>query len=245
MIAKTKGIVLRSVKFGETSLVVSIYTELYGMQSYLVNSVRVANKRGGAKAAFFQPASMLDLVVYHNEFNALQRIREYKWGVLYQHILSDVVKNAIASFMIELVSKCVREPEPNPELFYFLEDSLLHLDKATGTVAANFPLFFALHLAYFFGFRISDEYTEHPQYLDLQEGLFTEYQPTHPHYLQDREAEITLFILKAQRPSELAELHLNQDIRRRMLSAFEQYYALHLSEFGALKTLPVLREMMG
>lgn len=245
MIAKTKGIVLRSVKYGETSMVVSIYTELYGLQSYLVNGVRIANKRGGAKATFFQPASLLDLVVYHNEFSGLQRIREYKWAVLYQHILSEVVKNAIALFMIELLSKGVKEPEPNPELFYFLEDSLLHLDAASGTVAANFPLFFALHLAYFFGFRISDEYTEVQHYLDLEEGVFTDAQPRHPHYLQDREAEITSFILKAQQPSELGELHLNQEFRRRLLTAFEQYYALHLPEFGALKTLPILREMMG
>lgn len=245
MIAKTKGIVLRSVKYGETSLVVSMFTELYGLQSYLVNGVRTASKKGGAKATFFQPASLLDLVVYHNEFHNLQRIREYKWAVLYQNILSDVVKNAVASFMIELLSKCVKEPEANPELFYFMEDSLLHLDKASGHVAANFPLFFALHLAYFFGFRISDEYTEVQHYLDLQEGVFTGQQPAHSYYLQDREAEITSYILKAQHPSELEDLQLNQEFRRRLLAAYEQYYSLHLPEFGALKTLPVLREMMG
>lgn len=245
MIAKTKGIVLRSVKYGETSLVVSMFTELYGLQSYLVNGVRTASKKGGAKATFFQPASLLDLVVYHNEFNNLQRIREYKWSMLYQHILSDVVKNAVASFMIELLSKGVKEPEPNPDLFYFLEDSLLHLDKASGHVAANFPLFFALHLPYFFGFRISDEYTEEQHYLDLLEGVFVAHQPGHNQYLQDREAEITSYILKAQRPSDLEDLHLNQEFRRRLLAAYEQYYALHLPEFGSLKTLPVLREMMG
>ena len=86
MIHKTKGIVLRTVKYGETSLVISAYTELFGMQSYLVNSVRVASKKGGSKAVFFQPASILDLVVYHNEFKNLQRIKEYKWAHLYAHI---------------------------------------------------------------------------------------------------------------------------------------------------------------
>jgi DNA repair protein RecO (recombination protein O) len=245
LIAKTKGIVLRSVKYGETSLVVSVYTELYGLQSYLVNGVRTAPKRGGAKATFFQSSSLLDLVVYHNEFSSLQRIREFKWAVLYQHLLSDVVKNAVASFMIELLTKCVKEPEGNPDLFYFLEDSLLHLDKASGPVTANFPLFFALHLPYFFGFRISDEYTADQHYLDLLEGVFVPTQPGHNQYLQDREAEITSYILKAQQPTDLEDLHLNQELRRRLLTAYEQYYVLHLPEFGALKSLPVLREMMG
>ncbi len=244
MIQKTKGIVLRSVKYGETSLVVSVYTELFGLQSYLVNGIRTIPKKGGSKAGFFQPSSILDLVVYHNEFKNLQRIKEFKWAYLYRHILSDVHKNAVALFMVELATKCVKEPEANAELFYFLEDALLHLDEASDTVTANFPLFFALHLAVFFGFRMSEDYTEEAPYLNLQEGVFNASRPEHPHYLQDKEAEITAYILKALHPNELADLRLNQEFRRSLLQAYETYYALHIAEFGHLKTLPVLKEMM-
>lgn len=244
MIHKTKGIVLRSVKYGETSLVVTVFTELFGMQSYIVNSVRIASKKGGSKAGFFQPASILELVVYYNEFKNLQRIKEYKWAHLYQHIFSDVRKNAVAMFMVELLNKCLKEPEPNNELFYFIEDALLHLDKASNTVTANFSLFFALHLAVFFGFRMNDEYTEEHHYLDLQEGNFTAFQPQHPHYLQDKGAEVTSYLLKALHPVELEDLKLNQEFRRSLLQAYETYYALHIPEFGTMKTLPVLREMM-
>ncbi len=116
MIAKTKGIVLRSIKYGETSLVVTMITELFGLQSYLVNGVRTISKKGSSKASLFQPAAILDLVAYHNEFSNLQRLREYKWEFLYQHILSDVRKNAVAIFMIELLTKCLKQPEANPEL---------------------------------------------------------------------------------------------------------------------------------
>ena len=79
MIAKTKGIVLRSVKYGETSLVVTVFTELFGLQSYMVNGVRTTSKKGTSKASLFQPSAILELVAYHNEFNNLQRLREYKW----------------------------------------------------------------------------------------------------------------------------------------------------------------------
>ena len=188
MIHKTKGIVLRSVKYGETSLVVTMYTEMFGLQSYMVNGVRTIPKKGTAKANFFQPAAILDLVAYHNDFNNLQRLKEFKWSFLYQHVLSDVRKNSVAMFMIELLSKCLKQPETNAELFYFIEDALRHLDEANDTVTANFPLYFALHLAVFFGFRISDEYTDQHHYLDLEEGTFVADQPKHPHYLQDREA---------------------------------------------------------
>ncbi|HEV7329878.1 MAG TPA: DNA repair protein RecO [Flavisolibacter sp.] len=244
MIQKTKGIVLRSVKYGETSLIVTIFTELFGLQSYLVNGVRQASKKGSAKATFFQPASILELVAYHNDFNKLQRLREYKWDHLYQHVLSDVRKNAVAMFMVELLAKCLKQPEANPDLFYFVEDALHHLDEANDAVTGNFPLFFALHLAVFFGFRISDEYSEEKHYLDLQEGQFTGHQPQHQFYLLDREAAAVSDVLKIMQPQELEQVYLNQEMRRRITHAVEQYYAFHIPEFGTLRTLPVLREVM-
>jgi DNA repair protein RecO (recombination protein O) len=244
MIQKTKGVVLRSVKYGETSLIVTIFTELFGVQAYLVNGVRQASKKGSAKATFFQPASILELVAYHNDFNKLQRLREYKWDFLYQHVLSDVRKNAVAMFMVELLAKCLKQPEPNPDLYYFVEDALHHLDSANEAVTGNFPLFFALHLAVFFGFRVSDEYSEEKHYLDLQEGQFTAQQPQHQFYLLDREAAAVSDILKIMQPQELEEVFLNQEMRRRITHAIEQYYAFHIPEFGTLRTLPVLREVM-
>lgn len=244
MIHKTKGIVLRSVKYGETSLVLTMFTELFGLQSYIVNGVRTVSKKGSSKSVFFQPAAILDLVVYHNEYKNLQRIKEYKWAHLYQHIFSDVRKNAVAVFMIELLTKCLKQPEASPELFYFTEDALVHLDEASDTAAANFPLFFSLHLAVFFGFRINDEYSEEKHYLDLEEGLFKAGTPGHPNYLDDKAAEITSHILRAQQPNELEDLKLNQEFRRFLLSSYEVYYRLHIPEFGSMKTLPVLREMM-
>ena len=138
MIHKTKGIVLRSVKYGETSLVLTMFTELFGLQSYIVNGVRTVSKKGSSKSVFFQPAAILDLVVYHNEYKNLQRIKEYKWAHLYQHIFSDVRKNAVAVFMIELLTKCLKQPEASPQLFYFTEDALVHLDEASDTASANF-----------------------------------------------------------------------------------------------------------
>jgi DNA repair protein RecO (recombination protein O) len=244
MIHKTKGIVLRAVKYGETSLVLTVFTELFGLQSYIVNGVRTISKKGSSKAVFFQPSAILDLVVYHNEYKNLQRIKEYKWTYVYQHIFSDVRKNSVAVFMIELLTKCLKQPEANAELFYFAEDALTHLDRSTDTVAANFPLFFALHLAVFFGFRIHDEFSEEKNYLDLEEGLFTATQPKHANYLDDKAAEVTSYLLKVQQPAELEELKLNQEFRRFLLNAYELYYRLQLPDFGSLKTLPVLREMM-
>src|SRR5690348_7054414 len=134
---KTRGIVLRTVKYGETSVIVTIFTELFGVQSYLVNGVRTSTKKGTGKASLFQPTAILDMVVYHSELKQLQRIKEFKWGHLYKHILSDVRKNAVALFMVELLTKCLKQPEANPDLFHFVEDVFVHLDESTDSIAAN------------------------------------------------------------------------------------------------------------
>jgi len=244
MIHKTKGIVLRTVKYGETSVIVTILTELFGLQSYLVNGVRTNKNRGGSKAGMFQPAAILDLVIYHQESKNLNRLKEYTWSYLYQNILSDVISNTIALFMIELLQKCLKQPEPNPELFYFMEDALTGLDTGERTMQANFPLFFALHLAGFFGLRIDDNYSENRNFLDLQEGYFTEEKPSHPHYLENPLSEISSHLLKIMQPAELAELPLNKEKRRLLLGAYEDFYSIHVSGFTALKTLPVLRAIL-
>ncbi len=248
MIHKTKGIVLKSVKYGETSLVVTMFTELFGIQTYMVNGVRTT-KKSSSKAAMFQSAALLDMEVYHSEQKSMHRIKECNWSFLYQSVLSEVVKNGIALFMVELLQKTLREPEQNADLFYFCEDALQQLDESSAAIAANFPLFFSLHLPQFYGFRMSNIEDSLMQqedvFLDLQEGIFTNHPPNHPHYMGREDALITAELLKIMQPHELSEIKLNQGQRRILTLRYMDYYSLHLSDFGVLKTLQVLHEVLG
>ncbi len=247
MTHKTNGIVLRTVKYGETSLVVTMYTELFGVQTYMLNAVRTA-KRSGNKAAMLQPAAILEMEVYHNDQKNMQRIKEYNWAFLYQNILSDVVKNSIALYMVELLYKTLKQPESNSNLFYFCEDALMQLDAAEKNVAANFALFFSLHLADFFGFKINGRningIAAENLYLDLRDGDFVSAQPTHPNFIHGHHAAVTAELLKIRIPAELDQLKLNQQTRRELLFKFQDYYALHIHDFGQMKTLQVLHEVL-
>jgi len=241
---KTTGIVLRTVKYGETSIIAAIYTELFGLQSYLVNGVRTSSKKGPGRASLFQPGAILDLVVYHSDLKNLQRIKEFKWGYLYKHIFSDIFKNSVALYMVELLSKTLKQPEQNTDLFHFIEDAFHHLDESEPNVVANFPLFFSLHLATIYGFRLSDEYTPQNNYLDLQEGEFVHEQPVHPYFLAEPHSYTTSQLLKTMQPHELNAIQLNKESRRILMVAYQQFYALHIHDFGTMKTLPVLQEVL-
>ena len=59
---KTQGFVLQSIRYGETSLVVRMYTLNNGLQSYMVKGVR--GKASHHRAALFQPMSFLSFVQF-------------------------------------------------------------------------------------------------------------------------------------------------------------------------------------
>jgi DNA repair protein RecO (recombination protein O) len=231
------------VKYGETSVIVSIFTELFGIQSYLVNGARTSGK--STKAHFFQPSSLLEMQVYHNELKNLQRIKDLKWSSLYKNIFSEVTKNAIALYMVELLQKCLKQPETNEELFHFCEDAFLQLDISTNSVTANFPIYFAVHLAQMLGFRLLDNYSEEKNIFNLQEGIFSDEQSASPHHVNKEISHHIAELLRALQPPELEEIKLNRRTRFTILKILENYYLWHIPEFGQMKTLNVLSEIMG
>lgn len=244
MVHTTKGIVLRTVAYGETSVIALLYTELFGLQSYIVNGLRTA-KKSSVKSNLFQPSAILELEVYHNELRNLQRIKDAKWHYLYQQVFFNIPKNAVALFITELLQKVIRQPEHNPNLYNFIEDAYIQLDKADTKVTAGYPLFFALHLTSFFGFSIRDDYTPQKKILDLREGEFVKDIPLHPYYLEERTSVLVSHLLKVMHPYELHHINLPLTVRRELLEHLLQFYALHLQDFGTMKTLPVLQEVLG
>ncbi|MEO7802685.1 MAG: DNA repair protein RecO, partial [Ginsengibacter sp.] len=220
MIYKTKGIVLRTIKYGETSIVTNIFTEEFGVQSYLVNGIRTSGK-SSSKAGMFQPTSILALEAYHNDLKNLQRLKEFRWSYLYQSVLTEVTKNSVAIFIVELLYKCLKQPEKNIQLFAFCEDAFIALDKAKPIVTANFPLYFSIHLAAFFGFSPAENSSQTQLFFDLQEGKFVNEMPTHSYYLDAATSTFIAEILKARHPDDLAEIKMNKTNRRVLMIALQ------------------------
>lgn len=98
MIHNTKGIVLRVTKYGDTSIIMSAYTELFGLQQYIIKGARVTSKKGANKGVFYQPAAILQMEVYHTPMKAMQMVKEVSWDYVYQNVYSDVLRNAVALY---------------------------------------------------------------------------------------------------------------------------------------------------
>jgi DNA repair protein RecO (recombination protein O) len=221
-----------------------MYTELFGIQSYIVSGVRT-EKKGGTRAGMFQPAAILDMVVYHQDQRNLHRMKEYKWGYVYRQVYTGVIKNTLVIYMMEMLQKCLKQPEANPDLYEFIETALLRLDEADDLTAANYALHFTLALAAHLGFQIGGRHSPDTPVLDLQEGVYVAGAPSHVYSLDGYLAEATSLLMEAETVGELGAIRLNRELRRSLLEAYQLFYALHVPDFGKLRSLPVLQDILG
>lgn len=243
MLHKTQGIVLRTVRYGETSVIVNIFTELFGIQSYLVNGVRTG-KAKTSKANLLQPANILDLVVYHKDNKNLQRLSDFRFAYLYRSLYADVIKNSIALFFVELLDKTLKQPESYPELFHFAVDAFEWIDLQEGNMA-NLPLYFALRVAELQGFKIYGTYSNENPYLDLEEGTFIPEKLLNSYCLDENCSRITGQLLEIKNPGLLRDIKADKQMRQQLLAGYQLYYQLHFPGFSGLQSPRVLSEILG
>lgn len=242
MVRKTKGIVLRAVRYGETSLIVTVFTEDFGLQSYIINGVRT-EKKNKEKSSLFMPSSLLALDVYHHEQRGINRIREADRYAVLHSLSEDVVKNNIALFMMELLFKSLKHPESNLPLFRFCEEILRRLNECEKDSAFIFPFYFSLHLPHFLGFGISPpekSLCDSPTCcLDLTEGRFLYEHPGHDHFISGDEARLAARLL-----SENEDKASENFSGISMPEKFLDFYRLHLQDFGKIRSYTLLQELL-
>ena len=219
MTYKTKGIVLNFIKFKESSIICKIYTESFGLQSYIVNGVRSSNK---TKMSLFQPLTILDLVVYNKSSVNIQRLKEMKIDVIYMTNHTDIKKISVCIFLSELLSKILsNEPNQN-EKFNFLYNSFLIYDSLEKNIK-NFHIQFLLKLTKFFGFQISDSSQITKAYLNKKEQ--------------------NDFVMDCISMDYNSKIHSNYSERNDVLNSLIIYFSRSLGINIKLKSLQVLKEV--
>jgi DNA repair protein RecO (recombination protein O) len=241
MLQSTRAIVWRTVKYGETSIICTMYTEVYGLQSYLVNGVRTMRK-SGTLAGLYQPGMLLDVEVYHSPHKNLQRIREVRAAHFYKHMPHDLVRNSLTIFCCELLYRCITEPECNAEWFDFFYTAFVWIDELPANRLVNMSLWFSWQLARLMGFGLQNEYSPELKLLDLQNGLFCNQDSLHTaQFVQAETAEIISIVYQWNSPQELM---IHQSLRQEILQQSLSYLRIHLPHLGELKSVPILHTLL-
>ena len=221
MIHKTRGIVFQFTRFRETSIIVRIFTEAFGLQSYIVNGVRTS-KASGNKIALYQPLTLLDLVVYHREHANINRIKEAKCLYPYRTLHSDIKKSSVGIFINEIMLKTVKEESHASDIFDFLFHSLLAFDHQEKGYE-NFHLIFLLKLSRYLGF-----------------GAHDARKITHGD-MDDSDEQTLAHLLDADYNSNIP---LSNSLRRHLLDALLKFYGEHIETFGEIKSVQILKEVI-
>lgn len=240
MLHKTRGIVLKTTLYSESSVVVQIFTDKFGIQSYMVNGVK--RPKAKIRMNMLQALHLVDMVVYHKTNSSIQRISELRPSPVFRTIPYDIIKSTIIMFLNEVLYKSIRQQNADENIFDYIFNAVSWFDE-TDAASANFHLAFLLKLSRFLGFAPSTETKSDQSYFDLQEGEFKSLPPVHPYFIEKTAAE--LFISLFTTPFEkLNEIKIDNATRRLVLDKILIYYTLHTASFGEIKSHQVLEEIL-
>ncbi|MDF1699274.1 MAG: DNA repair protein RecO [Saprospiraceae bacterium] len=235
---KSIGIVFRTVKYSETSLILEVFTREKGMRSFIVSGVRSAKAR--QKASLYQHLNILDFVAYDKD-NALARIKECKIEHYYQRVTFDVVRSSIGLFILEVCKNSIKEQEANIELFDFIYRRLQLLDSDKDLNFGLFPIKFMLDMSKYIGFMPLNNFSESSPYFDLYNGRFIS--TSSEKYISELNSSRYIAMIDNTSLDALKAIMISKDMRNQILDDLIIYFRLHIDSFKELKTVSVLRSI--
>jgi DNA repair protein RecO (recombination protein O) len=239
MLEKTKGIVLHTIKYSENSLILNVYTEEYGRQSYMLSGIH--SKKSSKTKKLIQPLSLLTFEVYFKSSRELQKIKEYKALDTLSGIHSNIIKTTIALFIAEILYRTLKEEEKNPNLFSFLISSVQYLDSSDKGVE-NFHLVFLIQLSKFLGFFPHDNYDSSNLYFNFLLGTFVPFTEYEKHLLAANESAWIQKLINLNY-SDLPKLQISGSMRSTLLDILILYYQIHFEGLGQIKSHKILLEV--
>jgi DNA repair protein RecO (recombination protein O) len=256
---KARGIVLHTVKYGDTALVAYLLTDASGRETYMVQGVR--STRGHRnRAALLQPMFLVEFEGLTSPRAEMHRFREMRAAVPLRSIPFDVRKSTVALFMAEMLYRLVREAEPDSPLFDFVWETVRALDLLDSAAGvANFHLLFMVGLSRHLGFFPGNEWSP-GWWFDIREGLFTPVEPRGGVYFSRENAELLGRFMEmgpaavgghaadraASDPSLetiLTSLPLNRTRRADFMNAMLAYFGYHLDAVRDIRSVDILREV--
>lgn len=245
MLIKTKAIVLHSFKFGESRMIVDMFTCEAGRLSFAVPIPKTS--KGRLKKQYFQPMTLLEVECDIRQRIQLQKLKDARLLTTYAAIPFSPEKLAISLFVAEFLYHALRSEQQNKPLFAYICDSMQWLDMAA-TGYANFHLTFLMRLSRFLGFYPNLEEWEEKNgefgnlLFDLREARFCRMTPLHRDFLNPDEARMIHLLMRMDFPT-MHLFRLSHQERNRIVEVLLQYYRLHIPQFPELKSLAVLQEL--
>ncbi len=171
MIIKTEAFVLRSIDYGETSRIVTLFTRRRGKLAVMAKGARRSGSRFGSS---LQPMSYCSVVVYYKPSRSVQTLSESSHLHFFDGITRDLERVSCGLRIVELVHALMQEEEQNHRVFTLVLEVLERLNR-THERTENLLFYFQLQFASMLGFapdveRAAVEALSDTGFLSLETG---------------------------------------------------------------------------
>ena len=231
---KLRAIILRSTTYSDSSVIVRMFTDELGMQSYLINGVR--KKKASITPAMLQALTLVEIEAYHKENSGLQRLKELHVYPILEQLQLSPRHHVAATVVAECFSRAIREESAHEELFRWMQRQVVGLD-ASDTPGVE-ALALLTRLTEWLGFKPHNEAFTKDAWLNLSEGVFENNRDFTSTYANPQTAQQLGHFLAAD------AFDRNQLPGKRYLDDLLRLYQLHSPGFSLPRSLDLFRELV-
>ncbi|MEZ5037710.1 MAG: DNA repair protein RecO [Chitinophagales bacterium] len=237
MLEKTEVIVLKATKYGETSLIVKLFSEKFGCIPIILKGIRNGKKNN---AGLFQPGYILELNIYYRENKQLFQVKDYAVAYNYQSVAQNIGKQSIVLFIVELLLNVLREHHANKEIFYYIKEFILKLDNEEHRIKA-YPLILMYELSQFLGIEPLINQSPTQIYFNLEKGSFD---TTFDARLCLDIYHSNLFYHFINSLTTQDQFSISANEQQILLDIWLNYYSIHIPEFRTMQTPKILHDIL-
>jgi len=243
MLVTTDAIVIKTLKYGDTSLIGYVFTEALGLQTVMLKGVRTTKSKMG-NAGIWQSGNLISLVIYHHPQKNFQIVKEFKPSCIFKNIPENIIKQCVMVFAMEVLNLYLQKDNKQSDLYFFTLKFLHTLDEVPVQYIANLPLYFLLNSGKLNGYIISGTYSAITCNVNIPEGRFSESVHSQYSLLESTEAQLLSDMIQESDIYNFMKMPISKSQRITLQTALIQFMEWHIPDFKPLKSLPVIRTVL-
>ena len=126
MLVKTDAVILKSMKYRDTSKIVTLYSKEFGKLKVIAKGARSAKNKFGAS---LDPLTCSHVVLYKKEQRDLHLLSQCDLILPFNRLREDFDRMSVGFSVIELLNQIVHEEERNEPLYQLLLETLTALNR--------------------------------------------------------------------------------------------------------------------
>lgn len=237
MLTTTELIILKGVKYSDTSSIVNTYSEQYGSLAFKISRTPTSRKRGGM-GAFFMPLSILSVTFNYQTKREVFIPKEYSIIHTPKSPSIDPTANAVALFTVELLNRLLRSDGGDSGVYNYIKQRIQQLDNLPKQELSSFHLGTIVGILHYIGILPQIESYKPGYILDNSEGQFI--QSFNKNDKKVSASKLLIDYIKTPNPEALP---INKEERNTLLDLLLQYLTYHYPEIGNLHSPEILTQL--